>query len=115
MPYRYDYVPRSGDALAHLEVRETQANVVREKFRWLVEEKLSCRAIATRLTEKAILTSRGNKVWQPSVVNQMLRQESYCGFMYFNRREPVRPQQKRKQVRTGKNPKSSRRLRPKEE
>ena len=45
----------------------------------------------------------------------MVRQELYCGTMYFNRREPVRPKQRREQTRTGTNPKTSRRLRPQEE
>lgn len=39
VPYGYDYVPRDGDSLAFLEIRETQAQNVREMFRWLVEEK----------------------------------------------------------------------------
>ncbi|MFQ6029159.1 MAG: recombinase family protein, partial [Dehalococcoidia bacterium] len=115
VPHGYDYVPRAGDTLAHLIINEAQAYIVQEMFRCLVEEGLSCRAIALRLTEMGIPTPQGNKVWQPSVVNHMLKQELYCGVMYFNRREPVRPQQRSEQARTGKNPKSSRRLRPEEE
>lgn len=115
VPYGYDYVSRTAAALAHLEIIEARAHIVREMFSWLVEEKLSCRAIALRLTERGIPTPQGNKLWQPSEVNHMLKQELYCGVMYFNRWEPVRPQQKRKQVRAGKNPKTSRRLRPEEE
>jgi site-specific DNA recombinase len=115
VPLGYTYIPRTANSLANLVINEAQAGIIRQMFRWLVEEKLSCRAMAIRLTEMAIPTSQGNKVWQASVVSHMLRQELYCGVKYFNRREPVKPKQKREQVRVGKNPKSSRRLRPEEE
>ena len=115
VPYGYEYVPRAGDTLAFLKISEAQARIVRGMFRLLVEEKLSCRAIALRLTVQGIPTPKGNKLWQPSVVNHMLKQELYYGNMYFNRREPVRPQKSREKIRVGKNPKSSRRLRPQDE
>ena len=114
-PYGYRYVPKTPNSLATLVIDEPQARIIRVIYRWFLEDKLSCRAITRRLTEKGIPTPQGNKIWQPSVVNQMVRQELYCGTMYFNRREPVRPKQRREQTRTGTNPKTSRRLRPQEE
>jgi len=51
---------------------------VREIFRWLIEEHLSCRAIAKRLTESGIPSPKGYKVWHPGVVNYLVRQEAYC-------------------------------------
>jgi len=114
-PFGYSYVPKTLDSLATLVIDEAQARIIRDIYPWLLEEKLSCRAIARRLTEKGIPTPQGNKIWQPSVVNNMLRHELYCGVMYFNRREPVRPKQRREQARTGTNPKISRKLRPQDE
>ena len=114
-PFGYSYVPKTLDSLATLVIDEAQARIIRDIYPWLLEEKLSCRAITRRLTEKGIPTPQGNKIWQPSVVNNMLRHELYCGVMYFNRREPVLPKQRREQARTGTNPKTSRKLRPQDE
>ena len=111
----YMYIPKTPTSLATLVINESQAGTIRQMYKWLLEDKLSCRAIARRLTEMGIPTPHGNKIWQPSVVNHMLRQELYCGISYFNRREPVRPQKSREQIRVGTNPKSSRRLRPEDE
>ena len=88
-PYGYEYVPKTATSLATLEINEEQARVVRDIFRRLIEEHLSCRAIAKRLTESGIPSPKGYKVWHPGVVNYLVRQEAYCGVMYFNRREPV--------------------------
>ena len=101
VPYGYDYVPKTNCSSAHLVINEAQARVIREMYRWLLEEKLSCRAIARRHTDMGFPTPQGKNVWQPSVVNYMLRQEVYCGVMYFNRREPVKPQVRQEKVRTG--------------
>jgi len=113
-PYGYDYVPKTANSLATLEINEEQARVVRDIYRWLIEEHLSSRAIAKRLIDSVIPSPQGNKVWHPSVVHHMIRQELYCGVMYFNRREPVEPQ-RRKEGGSGKIAKSSRKLRPRED
>src|SRR5918996_2405810 len=101
-PYGYSYVSKTPRSLATLVINDGQARIIRDIYRWLVEEKLSCRAIAQRLTEMGMPTPQGKIVWQPSVVNHMLRQEVYCGVMYFNRREPVKPQQHRAKTRSSK-------------
>ena len=54
-------------------------------------------------------------VASPGVVNYLVRQEAYCGVMYFNRREPVEPERHRKEGGSGQNAKSSRKLRPRED
>jgi site-specific DNA recombinase len=114
-PYGYSYVAKTPHSLASLVIDDGQARIIRDIYRWLVQEKLSCRAVAQRLTEMGIPTPQGKSVWQPSVVNHMLRQEVYCGVMYFNRREPVKPQQHRAKARSSKTLKTSRKLRPQEE
>lgn len=114
-PYGYEYLPKTATSLATLEINEEQARVVRDIYRWLIEEHLSSRAIAKRLTESGIPSPKGNKLWHPSVVNYLVRQEAYCGVMYFNRREPVEPERCRKKVGCVKSAKSSRKLRPRED
>ena len=59
LPYGYRFVHRSEESRARLEMDEVKAAVVREIYRWLVEEHLSTRRIAKRLTELGIPTARG--------------------------------------------------------
>jgi len=101
--------------LATLGINEEQARVVRDNYRWLIEEHLSSRAIAKRLMESGIPPPKGNQVWHPGVVNYLVRQEAYCGVRYVNRREPVEPERRRKEGGSGQNAKSSRKLRPRED
>ncbi len=62
-PYGYTWLRRTDQERARLEVYEPHAAVVREMYRWLVEEKLSTRAIARRLTEAGVPRSRGAVQW----------------------------------------------------
>jgi site-specific DNA recombinase len=115
VPYGYHYLPKTSHSLATLETAEHQALVVRQMFAWLVDEHLSCRAIAIRLMESNISSPTGKNKWAPSVVNHMLKQELYCGTMYFNRREPIKPKKRKGTGPSRGNLKTSRKLRPKEE
>ncbi len=78
-PYGYSWVKRSDQGRARLEIYEPQAAVVREMYRWLVEEKLSTRAIARRLTEAGVPTSRGAVQWQPTAVFRIVTNPAYKG------------------------------------
>ena len=90
-PYGYRFVRRTDTQRARLEVDDYQASVVRDMYRWLVEERLSTRAIAKRLTERGILTSRGAFQWQPTAVDRILRNPTYKGAFYYQRTESVAP------------------------
>jgi len=102
-PYGYRYVsePHRG----HLEIVEDEARVVRLIYTWYVEEGLSTRKIAEKLTKLAIPTrddkgGRGLKkrkrgVWSPASIYRILTSETYCGVWHFgksrcegNKREP---------------------------
>lgn len=90
-PYGYRFVRRTDTERARLEVNEYEATVVREMYRWLVEERLSTRAIARRLTERGMPTSRGALQWQPTAVDRILRNTTYKGTFYYQRTESVIP------------------------
>ena len=89
VPYGYRRIPRRDGVPAHVEVSEPEAQVVRQIFRWHVDERLSVRQIALRLTESAHVTATGLPRWGTSTVTRMLHNEAYIGTMYYNRHESV--------------------------
>ena len=89
VPYGYRRVPRRDGVPAHLEIAEPEAQVVRQIFAWHVDDRLSVRQIALRLTESAHPTATGRTRWGPSTVGRLLRNEAYIGTMYFNRHESL--------------------------
>lgn len=89
VPYGYRRIPRRDGVPAHVEIAEPEAQIVRQIFAWHVDDRLSVRQIALRLTESAHPTATGSGRWGPSTVTRMLRNEAYVGTMYFNRHESL--------------------------
>ena len=89
VPYGYRRIPRQDGVPAHVEVSEPEAQVVRQVFRWHVDDRLSVRQIALRLTESPQVTATGLPRWGTSTVTRMLHNEAYIGTMYYNRSESV--------------------------
>jgi site-specific DNA recombinase len=89
VPFGYRRIPRRDGVPAHVEIAEPEAEVVRQIFAWHVQDRLSVRQIALRLTESAHPTATGLARWGPSTVTRMLRNEAYIGTMYFNRHESL--------------------------
>ncbi len=87
VPYGYRRIPRRDGVPAHLEIAEPEAQVVRQIFAWHVEDRLSIRQIALRLTESAHPSATGLRRWAYSMVGRLLRNEAYIGTLYFNRYE----------------------------
>ena len=114
-PYGYRYVKRDGDRPPTLTVEEGQATTVRMIYRWLVEEQLSVRRIARRLTEARILAPRDGSTCRSSTVGCILSYELYAGKGYYNKRQKSVPERYREPKAYRKDPKSSFRARPKEE
>ena len=83
-PYGYTFVRRTDGQRAHLEVNEAKAEVVRLMYRWLVDEALSTRELARRLTGHGIPTSRGANQWQPMAVYRIVTSSVYRGEFRFN-------------------------------
>ena len=89
VPYGYRRIPRQDGVPAHVEVSAPEAQVVRQIFRWHVDDRLSVRQIALRLTESPHVTATGRPRWGTSTVTRMLHNEAYIGTMYYNRSESV--------------------------
>src|SRR5262249_35109097 len=57
--YGYRYIPKQAGLPPRVEVHPEQANVVRDMFRWLIEEQLTTRQIVKRLNALKIPTRTG--------------------------------------------------------
>ena len=84
-----------------LEIEEQEAKVVRDIFRWIVSEGMTCYSIAPRLNAFSIPTRytkdkrgiRGKKtagIWRPGRVYNMLRNPAYKGEWVYGRRSKTR-------------------------
>ncbi len=78
-PYGYRWIKRSENGRARLEIAEYQATVARRMYRLLVEDRLSTWAIARKLTQEDIPTSKGATQWQPMAVSRILTNPAYKG------------------------------------
>jgi site-specific DNA recombinase len=88
-PYGYTYIHKTATTPQHLVVNETEAEVVRQIYRWCVEEQMSSYAIHRRLTVQGI-PPRKSKYgrWAQSSVIEILRDSVYKGEAYYNRTQP---------------------------
>lgn len=118
-PYGYRIIRKTQSTPRKLVVNETEAEVVWQMYRWLVDEELTSSGIAKRLRELGIPTRKGNSWgWARSTVSDILRNTTYKGEGYYNRKKKVDATQPRmergyKDMRPGNLRGSA--LRPKEE
>ena len=85
-PYGDTYRRKTESTPQQLVVNEGEAEVVRQVYRWLLEEQLSCYAIALRLAERGVPTRRGTlRHWQQSTVFGLVRNPVYKGEAHVNR------------------------------
>jgi site-specific DNA recombinase len=88
-PYGYTYVHKTTTTPQHLRVNETEAEVVRQIYRWCVEEQLSSYAIHRRLTLQGVPPRKSKHGrWAQSSVIEILRDSLYKGEAYYNRTQP---------------------------
>jgi site-specific DNA recombinase len=88
--YGYRLSPRTESLPRQLVVEESEAAVVRQMYRWLVEEQLSSYAISERLRERGVPTSRqSRRGWSQSSVIRVLSNSTYTGEGWYNRRRAV--------------------------
>jgi site-specific DNA recombinase len=114
-PYGYRFVRRIDSHRARLKVDEHKASIIRAMYQWLVEESLSLRGIAKRLTERGVPTARSAAIWQPTAVGRMIRNPVYKGTFYYQRAESVIPSTRLNTDVYRQAKKTGRRPRPKEE
>ena len=98
VPYGYRFVPRTADHRATMEIDEGQGAVVREIFAMLVEERMACRAICRRLTERGTLAPKGGRIWHPSVLQRIRTNTAYIGRFVYGKNEAAEPQRAFKPV-----------------
>lgn len=117
VPFGYKYIARDREQnrRATLELDEGQAGVVRQMYKWLLEERMSCRGIAKRLTEQRVPTPKGRWMWRPSTVNRMLKESAYKGVFYYHRAEGIEPARHTKSNPYRKQSRTGRRIRPVDE
>jgi site-specific DNA recombinase len=85
-PYGYTYVRKTPTTPQQLVTNETEAEVVRQIYRWCVEEQLSSYAIHQRLTVHGIPPRKASpRGWAQSSVIEILRDSIYKGEAYYNR------------------------------
>jgi len=85
-PYGYTYIHKTTTTPQHLVVNEAEAEVVRQIYRWCVEEQLSSYAIHRRLTLQGVPPRKSKHGrWAQSSVIEILRDSIYKGEAYYNR------------------------------
>jgi site-specific DNA recombinase len=90
VPYGYRRILADGNGtLAHLEVYEPEALIVREIFALYVNGGRSVRQIAYELKDRSIPSPAGKPIWGTSTIHGVLRNEAYIGTVYYNRYESI--------------------------
>jgi site-specific DNA recombinase len=96
--YGYRYLPKRHGCAPQVMIDPIEAAVVRDIYRALVEEQLSCRQITQRLNAAKTPTPTGkNAVWQHATVRNILANRTYTGQARYNYRQPVLPQSRKKE------------------
>jgi len=91
--YGYRYLPKRHGCSPQVVIDPTEAEVVRQIYRAVVEDHVSCRQLTKRLNESQTPTPSGkNQVWQPATVRNILTNRVYAGQARYNYRQPVLPQ-----------------------
>ncbi|MEM8715497.1 MAG: recombinase family protein [Cyanobacteria bacterium P01_G01_bin.4] len=94
-PYGYRYVSKQeGGGQARYEVLPEQAQVVRQIFTWIGQERATIGEVCRRLQQAGVLTQTGKTAWDRSTVWGMLRNPAYKGAAAFGKTKvgPMRPQ-----------------------
>ena len=101
-PYGYRRQPRDAHNPARLEVFEPEAAIVRRIFHDYVHGGHSLREIIRRLAADQVPPPTGrDRLWRPSTLSNLLRNQAYIGRLYVNRTEAIpdpRPGRRSRQV-----------------
>lgn len=81
-PYGYDLVG------TELIINNDEAPFVRKIYQWYVYDKLTMREIGERLASQNAIPKRKNvPIWSASTIQKILKNETYIGKFYYNRRK----------------------------
>ncbi len=85
-PYGYLYVTKhQGGGQARYELIAEQAQVVRQVFEWVAQERIPIEEVCRRLERNGAVTRTGKTVWNRSSVAEMLKNHAYTGAAPFGR------------------------------
>ena len=85
-PYGYRYVTKhQGGGQARYELIAEQAQVVRQAFEWVAQERIPIQEVCRRLERNGAMTRAGKTVWNRSSVAEMLKNHAYTGAAPFGR------------------------------
>ena len=85
VPFGYKKTKKGSHTI--IELVESQANIVKEMFRWFVYDKLTLAAIARKLAEIGVKTKKGGLKWAPSTVRDLIGNPAYTGTSYYGKTE----------------------------
>jgi len=88
-PYGYTYVPKTEACPGRLIINETEAEVVRHLFHWLVDEQLSTSQMTKQINETGWRTRKGNTHWSAGSMRHLLGNAIYREIYYDNKRKLV--------------------------
>ena len=88
-PYGYRRLLHRDGVAGRLVVDETEAEVVRMLYGWLIEERLTVRQILKRLNVGPWLPRCGRRPWAAGTVHHILSDPVYTGAAYANRYESM--------------------------
>jgi len=114
-PYGYRYVPRQDSVAGHLVIDDSEAELVRTLYQWLIDEPMTIRQILKRLNFGPWFPRSGRRPWSPSTVHHILSDPVYTGTAYVNRYDLVLPKKPRAQRKPSSAERSCRRLKPQEQ
>jgi hypothetical protein len=98
-PYGYRYVRKTDHEPARFEIDDHQARIVRQIFRWLVEEEGSLYEITRRLSSMGEPTKTGRLRWDRATVWYIVKNPVYMGQAAFGKTVAV-PRGKRLRPKT---------------
>jgi site-specific DNA recombinase len=85
-------VPKRPGCVPQVVIDPEEAAVVRQLYRAVVEEQLSCRQLTKRLNTSRLPTPSGkNQMWQAGTVRNILTNRVYTGLARYNYRQPAVP------------------------
>ena len=104
-PYGFRFVRKAESTVAHWEVNEVEAEIVRIIYDLYIKQGMKGTAIASCLNEKGLPPRSGAK-WWGSVIYDILKNESYLGTAFMYKNKWMKPQ-KHPKVKTGRSRLSS--------
>jgi len=84
-PYGYRYLSKHQGGPARYEVVWEQAQVVRQIFVWVGQERLSLHEVSRRLAAQGVPSPRGRPHWSTDTIRGVLRNRAYTGLAEYGK------------------------------